>query len=208
MTRFSKSAAIVTIAFAAYAGALIALRPWHSRWGATDEEVAEQLPGDEFAPRGAVCNHAITIEAPVSEVWRWMVQIGQDRAGFYSYSWLESLFLADIHNADRIVPEWQQLKVGDFVRLASKRHYGDAPRCRVLALEPNHYLVLERWGAFVLRPVNENAARLIIRTHKGDPLGGKLVNFFFWDLAHFIMERKMLLGIKQRAEAKRLLKAA
>ena len=64
MTRFSKRAAIVTTAFVAYAGALIALRPWHTRWGATDEELSKRLPGDELVPNRVICNHAITIDAP------------------------------------------------------------------------------------------------------------------------------------------------
>jgi hypothetical protein len=151
MTRFSKSAAIVTTA--AYAGALIALRPWHTRWSAADDEVQKHLPGDELAPNGAGCNHAISIHAPVSEVWKWLVQIGQDRAGFYSYTWLENLFLCDMHNADRIVPEWQRLQK-DSVRLASKKVYGDIPLLRVVGIEPEHYLILERWGAFVLEPID------------------------------------------------------
>jgi hypothetical protein len=204
MTRFLKDAAIVTTAFAAYAGALIALRPWHTRWGATDNEVREHLPGDELAPNGAVCNHAITIHAPVSEVWNWLVQIGQDRGGFYSYTWLENLFLCDMHNADRIVPDWQNLQKGDYVRLASKKVYGNVPLLRVAALEPEHYIVLEGWGAFVLEPIDTRTTRMIIRSHGTKPMGGPLLNFLFWDPAHFIMERGMLRGIKRRAERTRV----
>lgn len=200
MTRFSKPAAIVTTAFAAYAGALTALRPWHARWGTTDEELSKRLPGDKLAPNGAVCNHAITIHAPVSEVWKWLVQIGQDRAGFYSYTWLENLFLCGMHNADRIVPEWQGLQKGDFVRLASKKVYADIPLLRVVAIELEHYLILEGWGAFVMEPIDAETTRMIIRSHETKPMGGRLMTFLFWDPAHFIMEHGMLLGIKRRAE--------
>ncbi len=95
------------------------------------------------------------------------MQIGEDRAGFYSYTALENLFLPDMHNADRIVPEWQDLKVGQSVRLASKKRYGDIPLVRVAAIEPNRYLVLEGWRAFVLEEIDANTTRLIIRSHEG-----------------------------------------
>ena len=95
---------------AAYA---LAVRPWHVRWGATDEEVNERLPGDELVRHPNVeATHAVTIKAPAEEVWPWLVQIGQDKGGFYSYSWLENLAGCRLRNADRIVPEFQRLKVG------------------------------------------------------------------------------------------------
>lgn len=187
-------------AFVAYIVGLLAWRPWHRRWGATDEEVVKPLPGDEFASRGASCIHAITIRAPRSLVWKWLVQIGQDRGGFYSYTIFENAFLADMKNADRIVPEWQELSAGDYVRLASRKHYGDMPLLKVMAVEKDHYLVLDRWGAFVLEEIDANTTRFIIRSHEGNPMGGRLLNVLFWEPAHFIMEYGMLHGIKKRAE--------
>jgi len=187
-------------AVAAYAGANALARNWYLHWGAMPEEQKAALPGDEFAPRIS-STRAVTIHAPVEKVWPWLVQIGQDRGGFYSYDLLEQAIGAGIHNADRIVPEWQQLEVGDTVRLASKRVYGDKPLLRVLALERNHYLVLEHWGAFVLHRVDRETTRLIIRTH-ADPRtrAGKVAEMMLLDLMHFVMERKMMLGIKERAE--------
>src|SRR5438270_6783401 len=83
----------------------LAMRLWFLNWGATDEEVARDWPGDEMAPAAAsVATRAITIHAPAEAVWPWIDQIGQERGGFYSYSWLENLFGARIHNADRILP--------------------------------------------------------------------------------------------------------
>jgi hypothetical protein len=186
--------------FAGYIAAVLALRPWFTTWGATEEEIEKTLPGDEIMTRGASSVHAITIEAPRAEVWKWLVQIGQDRAGFYSYSALENLFRADIHNSDRIVPEWQSVQTGDFIRLASKERYGDFPLLRVMAVEKERHLVLERWGAFVLEEIDPSTTRLIIRSHGGNPLGGRLLNALFWEPAHFIMEYGMLHGIKRRAE--------
>lgn len=194
------------------AGYALTVRPWHLRWGATDEELTETLPGDEVKPdAGIQVTHAITINAPAETVWKWLVQIGQDRGGFYSYDWLENLFDLQVHNTEEIRPEWQELKVGDFVRSAHKGWLGgrfdDKAGWFVVRLEPNRALVLRdeiengSW-AFVLRPIDENQTRLIIRV-RGDEatnFGRKILNLSFFEPAHFIMERKMLLTLKQRAE--------
>ena len=82
---FNRNAARIAVALAAYAGVLAVWRKWHLRWGATDAEVAQSLPGDELMHH-AGANHAVTIQAPAEIVWSWLVQIGQDRAGFYSYT--------------------------------------------------------------------------------------------------------------------------
>ena len=186
-------------AVAAYA---LGIRPWHLRWGATDEEVNQHLIGDELAPSPKLrATHAVTINAPAVDVWPWLVQMGQTRGGFYSYTWLENLVGCDMQNADEIVPEWQELKVGDKVWLHPK-----APPVEVAAIEPGRAIVLKGWGAFVLQPIDEKTTRLIIRS-QGDynpDLKNPILNFFLWRVvfepAHFIMERKMLLGIKARAE--------
>lgn len=180
------------------------VRPWHLRWGATDEEVNMPLPGDEFVEDPKLnATHAITINAPAADVWPWLVQLGQRRGGFYSYTWLENLVRCEMHNANRIVSEWQDLKVGDEVWLHPK-----APPLRVLAIEPGRAIVLEKCWSFILHPIDENTTRLIIRG-RGEfnpDLKNGLLNFLLWrgifEPAHFIMERKMLLGIKQRAEHK------
>jgi hypothetical protein len=186
-------------ALAAWAGGLFLARTWHNRWGATEEETKKKLPGDELTKKWR-STRAINIHAPKEEVWRWLVQIGQDKAGFYSYTMLENLFLAGMRNSDQIVPEWQELKAGDYVRLASKHVYGDIPLLRVEAIEPDHYLVLEGWGAFVLEPIDEKTTRLLIRTHGDKLLADPVSDFLFWEPAHFIMERGMMRGIRKRAE--------
>lgn len=194
---------------AACAGAayVYAVRPWHIRWGATDEEVEGKLPGDELVEHPNVeATHAITINAPVEEVWPWLVQIGQDKGGFYSYSWLENLVGCRLRNADRILPEFQQLKAGDTVRL-----HPQAPPLPVLICEPPHTLVLGNnmespgtWG-FYLKELDEGRTRLVIRGRGGwEPgllswLGARVL----FEPAHFVMERKMMLGIKSRAESLR-----
>ena len=190
----------------AAAGAVTAyvcgIRPWHLGWGATDEELNTPLIGDELVPHPKLkATHAITINAPAADVWPWLVQMGQNRAGFYSYTGLENLVGCHMRNADEIVPEWQNLKVGDKVWL-----HPEAPPVEVAAIEPERAIVLKPWGAFVLQPIDEKTTRMIIRS-QGDyepDLNNAVLNFLLWRVfyepAHFIMERKMLLGIKARAE--------
>jgi hypothetical protein len=188
---------------AALATYALLIRPWHLRWGATDEEVNMPLPGDELVANPKLnSTHAITIYAPAAAVWQWLVQIGQDRGGFYSYTWLENLVGCDMKNASRIVPEWQELRVGDEVRLHPK-----APPLRVLAIEPNIAIVLEKCWTFFLRSIDTKTTRLIVRG-RGEfnpDLKNSFLTLILWrgifEPAHFIMERKMLFGIKERAEA-------
>ncbi len=196
----SENLKLLTAVLLAYVAAMRIIRPWYLRWGTTDAELVQPLPGDELMDHVA-SNHAISIHAPATAVWPWLVQIGQNRAGFYSYTFLENLLAADMHNSDRIKPEWQQLKVGDKVRLASKAVYGDFPLLEVAALEKNHYLVLKGWGAFVLQPVDAHTIRLIIRSHAGrEGAFTRMARLLLLDPVHFIMERGMLLGIKKRVE--------
>jgi hypothetical protein len=178
------------------------IRPWHLRWGATDDEATMPLPGDELVDDPKLnATHAITINAPPADVWPWLVQIGQNRGGFYSYSWLENLVGCQMPNVDRVVPEWQELRVGDLVWL-----HPEAPPLRVLAVEPERAIVLEKCWTFFLQPIAEHSTRLIVRGRGNfnPDFMNALLNFLFWRVvfepAHFIMERKMLLGIKERVE--------
>jgi hypothetical protein len=197
-------------ACAASAGAaavyVYAVRPRHLRWGATDDECRESLPGDELTPEHTPsATHAVTINAPVEEVWPWLVQIGQDKGGFYSYTWLENLVGCQMTNADRIMPEFQRLAVGDGVRLHPR-----VPPLPVLKCVPYQAIVLGSntdqpgtWG-FYLKRLDEKTTRLVVRGR--GPLGrgplGWLGHHVLFEPAHFVMERKMLLEIKRLAEAR------
>ncbi|HEX7974849.1 MAG TPA: hypothetical protein VF498_10600, partial [Anaerolineales bacterium] len=122
---------------AATAAYILAVRPWHEAWGAGKTELARSLPGDDLVPQPKVnATHAITISAPASAVWPWLVQIGEGRGGFYSYTWIEKMMGANIENSERILPEYQQLKVGDIVPFYQK----SGPP--VAAIEPGRYLVI------------------------------------------------------------------
>jgi hypothetical protein len=170
------------------------LRPWLRRWGATDEELRMPLPGDELVPNpGYQHTRAVTIRAPAEEVWPWLAQIGQGRGGFYSYEWLENLAGCEIRNADRIQPQWQDVKPGDPV--AIMRGWGT----KLAGVEPGRSLVIEGWGTYAVRPIKTHISRLIARARQ--PKGiSTLAYLLTVEIPHFVMERKMLLSIKERAE--------
>jgi hypothetical protein len=197
---------VIGWAFLASVALLVASRPWHRTWGATAAELEMTLPGDGTASH-VVATHAITIDAPASAVWPWLVQIGQDRGGFYSYTSVENGLLgAGIRNADRIHPEWQQLREGDFVRSARRDWLGgrfaDKTGWWVTDVEPGRSITLLGWGTFALVPVDSVTTRFVVRSRGGD--GGFLsapIDVLVLEPGHFIMERRMLLGIKERAEA-------
>src|SRR5512136_565862 len=116
---FGSAASVIGLAAGAVAIYTYVIRPWHLRWGTLDDEADRALPGDEWVPNARLCaTHAVTIHAPLEQVWPWLVQIGQGRGGFYSYEFIENALGADIHNTDRILPEFQNLKMGDHVPLA------------------------------------------------------------------------------------------
>ena len=187
---------------------LILVYPWHRRWGSTEAELIGTLPGDTPMEQPTyLVQHAVTIEAPAWAVWPWLVQLGEDRGGFYSYAWLENLFGLGIRNADRIHPEWQRIAVGDSIFATPKGWLGLDQRLgwRVSEVEPERVIVLEAWGAFILLPEGPHRTRLVVRSRSAAP--ARMADLFFAPLgflvfepAHFIMERKMLTEIKARAE--------
>lgn len=186
------------------AGLATILRPWMDRWGATESEVAARLPGDEFVSDPyASSTRAVTIAAAPETIFPWLVQMGADKGGLYSYTLLERAIFCPNVNADRIHPEWQDLSVGDPVRLCPKE-FGPPPYT-VAAIDPDRALVLghtnpdgswaESWQ-FLILPQPDGTSRLIARSRSS-------LSDWFWDVIHpgiFVMERGMMLGIKARAE--------
>lgn len=198
------------------------LRRWAFSWGATSAELARSWPGDELSPNATgISTRAITIGAPAETVWAWLIQIGQDRAGFYSYDWLENLFRCDMPRVGRIVPEWQQRTLGDIVWLARRDRYNGEARQKVVRIDPGRVLSLASpsdWGrlvrretsaggtwTFVLVPVDPHTTRLIVRSRGPETmsLSGRLFWMAMFEPAHFIMERKMMLRIKALSEEMR-----
>jgi hypothetical protein len=196
------------IALLAYVATLSLMYPWHRTWGSTRDELFMALPGDPPARDLALeVQHAVTIDAPPEAVWPWLIQLGQDRAGFYSYDWLERAFGADIHNVLEIRREWQVRRAGDFVRATQPGYLagvlGDDLGWTVVGVQPQRALVLEQWGAFVLLPLDGGKTRFIIRStmsNRAIPVWASALNFMGFPLQHFVMERRMMLTIKSLAE--------
>jgi hypothetical protein len=181
------------------------VRRWHARWGATDEEVGSAMPGDELVERPRdVTTRAVTIHARPEDVWPWLAQMGYQRGGLYSYDSVDLVMgILDEPSSDAILPEFQTLEVGDEIPM------GSGPGWPVAAVEPNRSLVLDirpeglniSWS-FLLRELDDDRTRLILRIRIR--AGGLMQVASFlpvFDFGSFIMTRKMLLGIKQRAEA-------
>jgi hypothetical protein len=179
---------------------------WRSRcltWGATGSEADAELPGDDLLLNPyVIATRAIGIDAPAELVWPWLVQIGPGRAGAYTYDWIENILGLNMHSADTVIPEWQQLAEGDEWRLGSR-----GPVLRVEQIEPRQALVVRsddgNWvWALVLEP-NAGTTRLISRNRiamPGAPWLQRVFARYFMEPGSLVMERKMLLGIKARAE--------
>ena len=184
------------------------------RWGAAGYEADMPLPGDHLIPEpDSVQTMAVTISAPPAQVWPWLVQMGVDRAGLYSYTWVENgLLHLGVTNADRIHPEWQDLAVGDTIAFTPAHYPGGRMGPRVVELESGRHLVLDAspgapagtvtgtWQ-FILHEADDGGTRLLLRTRTGPgrPAGLRFMDFLLQP-GYLVMDRAMLLGIKQRAE--------
>jgi hypothetical protein len=203
-----RAAAAGTAVIGGAAAYLLVVRPWQLRWGATDEEMDATLAGDDLIPNpDLMATRAITVHTAADQVWPWIAQLGQGRGGFYSYDALENLVGCDIHSADRVVPDWQDLKVGDQVKLHPEVGLG------VTAVEPGRALVLrggvpmgavpppyDTTWAFVLREQADGTTRLLVReryayTQRWAPLLVEPVA-----VVAFVMSQRMLRGVRDRAE--------
>lgn len=201
---------------------VLAVRPRLLRWGATTQEAAGPLAGDEIVPVPRMqSTRAVTISAPVSDVWPWLVQLGAGRGGFYSYDWLEKSTGLGIRSADRVLPELQHLNVGDLVPLSpdgglpvrllesgAVLGLGGSIDLRTGKMSPPGVRPTGRrldigW-TFVLRPAGPQATRLLSRTrYDYSPLAEGLALRTLLEPMQFLMERRMLLGIQSRAEGHR-----
>jgi hypothetical protein len=194
------------------------LRRWYRHWGATPAERSAPMPGDDLLPEPKLqSTRAVTICAPCEQVWPWLAQVGQGRGGLYSYDVLEDLIGCDIHSADAILPEHQDLGAGDLIRMGPDGY----PCYRVASLDPGRSLVLlgadpsthevptppiaaaqlgSSWQ-WQLLPVGEHTCRLLVRQQNTYPPAQAVL----WHLVEpisFVMERAMLLGIRDRVEAR------
>ncbi|HEY3406540.1 MAG TPA: hypothetical protein VGK53_00050 [Propionicimonas sp.] len=191
---------------------------WMSHWGASEEEIAAGYPGDELIESPAdQTTMAVTIAAPAEVIWSWLVQIGQDRGGMYSYDGLEQAIGLEIHSAETINPAWQHLEPDDSVRLVPPG-WGPLPdgyAFRVSLVEPPHTLVLRQgppqdpWDGvwtFSIREVGPGLCRLVsrTRTHRNPGIAQAVLRAATTLGAPItsVMTRKMLLTLKERAEGR------
>ena len=183
-------------------------RPRQLRWGASGQERDAPLPGDDLiVTPGLTATRAITVRAPASQAWPWIAQLGQGRGGFYSYDFLENLAGCDIHSADRLIPEWQNIKIGDDIKLAPQVGLD------VAAPEPGRSLVLRggitlattpppydfTW-AWVLHDAPDGTTRLLLRERYGYTKAWARLLIEPVEGVSFLMSQKTLRGIRDRAE--------
>ena len=168
-------------------------------WGATSEEAAARLPGDELLEEAdGISTRAITIDAPAASVWPWLAQMGPSpRGGAYTYDWIENLLGLDMHSVDHILPEFQHPEVGDTLGLGSNR-------MRLELVEPGHVLAWRsedgNWvWTFVLEE-RDGTTRLISRNRFRLPTLAARIGMLPMEPGSLLMERRMLRGIKERAE--------
>jgi hypothetical protein len=168
-------------------------------WGATSEEAASRLPGDELLEDAdGVSTRAITIDAPAGSVWPWLAQIGPSpRGGAYTYDWIENLLGLDMHSVDRVLPEFQHPEARDTVALGVNR-------MRLERVEPGHVVAWRsedgNWvWTFVLLE-HDGATRLISRNRFRLPTIAARIGMLPMEPGSLLMERKMLRGIRERAE--------
>jgi hypothetical protein len=205
-----------------YAAALIVfchhfiVRPIILDWGSPAFIRNMKLAGDDFT-NGNSHTRAVLIRATPEQIWPWLLQMGQDRGGMYSYEMLENIVGADMKNVYKIVPEFQLPRLkGDTIWLANKNHYKGQGYQIIAEITPNRSYVMVggrdynkiasgdyangSW-AFYLYPENENTTWLIARSSEGK-IGfvNKLLRYVAYEVPHFIMERKMLVTMKTLIE--------
>jgi hypothetical protein len=181
------------------------VRRWHLRWGATDAEVAASMPGDELLPAAQYrSTRAITIDAPPAAVWPWLVQVGSARAGWYSDDLLDNL---GHPSARRLVPELQQLELGQWVPMSPFGTPSEVTAFRVATFEACRSLLWVKpdstWSWTLMEPT-PGRTRLVTRIHAARDWrhhpGLALLGVLLMEVGDFAMLRRMLLGIAERAE--------
>jgi hypothetical protein len=195
--RIKRDALLLTVILAAFVAFFyLVYRPWQLSWGATPDEVARPMVGDGLVKNPTFnATRAVTINASAEHIWPWIVQIGYKKAGFYSW---DSLDNDGIPSAERIIPEFQKLEIGDLVPLS------EHTAATVTSVEPNEHLLLVfqsegavTW-AWALYEIDSDRTRLVNRLRWR---ASSAVSQLVLDAFEIIMMRKHLLGIKRRAEA-------
>jgi hypothetical protein len=213
-----KTLAVTSTAVAVFAVYFLIARPWFLHWGASPSEISAQRPAADHVPltRDATVR-AVTIRAPAQAVWPWLAQIGQDRGGFYSYEVLEDLAGCQMPRAQRIHPELQQWRAGDRLWMYPPGKLNGVGGAPIVAYVPEREIVFAvrqigtsvslpedgRWG-FSLEPIDATSSRLIAwgRAPGEKRFVPAAFTRFFFEPAHYVMERRMLLNLKGLAEGR------
>jgi hypothetical protein len=181
------------------------VRRWYLRWGATGTDRIRAMPGDrDVRDPDYDTTLAVTIAARSTDIWPWLMQLGYRRGGLYSYDWLDRLFgFLDRPSAERILPEYQVLKAGDVIPVGHGAAFPvkivDPHRALVLAGESDGFAWAWQFGLY---PLGDGRTRLVSRNRARYPgTAGATLFMRILEPAAFIMTRKMLLGVKRRAEA-------
>ena len=199
--RWTVGAAAALLAALAYSPRA---RRWYLSYGATGQEAARVVPGDELMPDAElISTRAVSIAAPPTAVWPWLVQLGSGRGGAYTYDWIENLFGLGMHSADAILPQFQQLAVGDVLPLGPggpgmRVEVCDAPRTLAFRSEDRRWVWI-----FSLEAVR-GGTRLVSRNRIAPAdasVNQRFISRVIMEPGSLIMERRMLLGIRQRVES-------
>ena len=203
--RWLRLAFIVCVGIVVFLSLYVAvIRPWHMRWGATPDEVTRVMPGDSLVPDPfEVTTRGITIKAWRAHVWPWLAQMGKGRGGLYSYDWLDQLFgVLDTPSSDTLLPGFGEIRAGDTIPV------GGSAGWPVAIANPNHFLLLHihqaganvTW-AFALDSITPTHTRLVMRVRARLPrTGWRPLQVAVLDPAEFVMVRRQLIGIRDRAE--------
>lgn len=167
------------------------------RWGASETESTMNMPGDKYA-QSISSTRAININISSEAVWSYLADLGADRKGYYSYDFVEKIF--GYYMAKAMNPNNRELYLGRIIAVDSSNGVLDG--FKVIEIDNGRYFVLKNWGDFATKKINDKSTRLIIRTHetKAKNIFEKLNNSVF-DAMHYIMEKRMMLGIKDLAES-------
>jgi hypothetical protein len=178
----------------------LVIRRWQTTWGATKDEVRRTFLGDDVVTKPhLVATRAVTIHAPPSDVWKWIIQIGSARAGFYSLDWVDN---AGVASSRDILPQFQKIETGYFIPFTPNQKNGMWVKDYT---EYEHILWWDKkgngtWGWYLM-PIENGMTRLITRLRtRYDFSFPWILYYIFYDLGDIVMMRKCLLGIKARAE--------
>lgn len=213
--RLTRVLALMVLFAVAFVGFFAFVQPWYARWGASDDEVAVRLPGDDIV-QGAVREEtrAITIHAPIDRVWPWLAQLGQDRGGFYSYDALENLVGCNMPTEDVLRPDRQSWTIGDRLWMYPPEAAGGIGYAVLRDYIPGRALAFGThvpgatdgdtgsW-AFILRPLDDDTTRLLVRSRVPAAAAtwlGRVFDRAVFSPIHFAMERRTMIGLRDVAE--------